>query len=81
MPGPLGAGLAQGAADIKQLHALWQQQMMSAQTEGRAFPQFEQWLMMQGIKLPAMPPAPQQQAQGVSLRGISDMPQAPSPSY
>lgn len=81
MPGPLGSGLAQGAADIKKLQMLWQQQMMAAQTEGRGFPQFEQWLMMQGIKLPGMPPQQQAQQQGVSLRGISDMPAQAQPSY
>ena len=82
MPVPLGTGLAQGGADIKKMYMLWQQQNIAAQMEGKEFPKFEQWLMMQGIKLPGMP-APQPQP-GVSLRGISDMPSMPptaAPSY
>jgi hypothetical protein len=85
MPGPLGAGLAQSSDDIKKLYMLWQQHAIAAQTEGKEFPQFEQWLMMQGIKLPAMPARQPQAQPGISLRGISDMaPMAPAagqPSY
>ena len=51
----LGTGLAQGAADIKQLYAIWQQQAINAQMQGTEFPPFTQWLAMQGQQNPSMP--------------------------
>lgn len=52
----LGAGLAQGAMDIKSQYPVWQQQFM----EGGTTLQFPEWFKgQQGQQNPAMPAQPQ----------------------
>lgn len=47
----LGAGLAQGALDLKRLYPLWQDQYINGQTQL----QFTDWMKAQGMQNPVLP--------------------------
>ena len=47
----MGSGLAQGAADLKKYHPIWQQEFI----DGTTTLQFPDWLKSQGLSNPALP--------------------------
>ena len=49
--GPLGTGMAQGAADINKLYPLYQREALDAQANGQPFPSFQDWARSQGLNV------------------------------
>lgn len=47
--GSTGKGLASQAADVSRFYPQYQQELISAQSEGMPFPPFEQWLVNNGL--------------------------------
>lgn len=49
--GPLGTGMAQGAADINKMYPMYQRQALDAQANGQPFPSFQDWARSQGLNV------------------------------